>query len=251
MDITQLVKSILGEPGYKAMENLLTVAPEINKYVVPRTIVGWLRNLPYSSINKLENTPFSSLTKSGYGFSGEALIDNEKLTFQYVPEEYIAAVISIACNQKIEPIEMENVGLMKNIGLNLAKLGKTLDLLIKANINTEPNDQPDKTAPAQHNEPEAPIPAKVNQAKLRIPGISKTKKIKLTLSEKENKCPLCKTGMFDKLQFVGCNCFKPLAKSITTTRNIFGLVLECNEDIDQDAYLTLAKVLKNGKGKVA
>jgi len=152
------------------MENLSKASEEMLAYISPRVIVGWLRHCNYGTVTIPQTCPLKTLVKSGYGYTGTADIEDVEYQFQYVPEEHVAAVLSIATGTVTKSVSTRDI--------DLAKLAKTIDLLIKAQKGTPPN-QYEHTEVASNIQPDQPIqpvltqPAK-NQtkaalSKLKIP----------------------------------------------------------------------------------
>lgn len=259
--LTQMVKSILGIQGTQVMETLVKAEPVLASYISPRAIIGWLRQADYGDL-QLGDSCFTQLSKSGYGFSGAVTIHNIPFRFEYVSEEHIAALATIASGDSIQQIEYKDI--------DLAKLAKTIDLLVKAN---KPKDrQFERMGTAQnleHQEPTKPDtvqdqpgkPAKpVEAAKaktLKIPGIkTKTpsakpsipKPIKLSRSETQRVCSICHSKMFQDDRFTGCTCFRPLSKGVTTTCIIPGqITLSFDRTWDNEAVMALVGALKHGQ----
>jgi hypothetical protein len=87
--------------------------------------------------------------------------------------------------------------------------------------------------------PKVPKPPKLKTAK---PVASHT--LKLTQSEKLVECSMCGHRQFEHGVFVGCQCFRGLAKSVKTTQIEDGAaVVELGEDWDQDSIVTLLEAL--------
>jgi hypothetical protein len=244
-------KEILGEQGASVMMQLAKTSKELGAYLTPRIIVSWLRQSEYGAMPIPAGCPLTSLTKNGYGYSGTSNILGQDYSFKNSSEEHIAAVIAVASNQKIEPVEVKDV--------DLARLAKTIDLLCKIALKA-PNDQHERTQTASNIQPEEPIQPVLKQpaqnqtktpVKSRIPKIKKPlvniqKPLKVTKSESESLCLVCGGKMFQKGIFVGCTCFKPMAKSVKTSVSGGGYLLTFDDEWDMDAHLALIGALKRG-----
>lgn len=240
-----VLKHILGEQGEKVVKSLMKSSPDLRSYLIPRVIISWLRQSDYGTI---PNDTFSQLSKNGYGYSGICNIEGISYRFSNVSEEHVAAIISVVSNETVSTVQTKEI--------DLAKLAKTIDLLVKAQKRTqqfehqenarnlEPIEpvQPTSTQPATNQiKPTEKQPTKF---KVKIPRLPKT--IKLTQKETLKKCNVCDQKLFDKNTFVGCTCFKPLAKNTETSISNGQVVLTLGSNWDDDACLTIIEMLKNG-----
>jgi hypothetical protein len=136
-----------------------------------------LRQLDYGPVSQIENCPIQNLAKSGYGYSGSANIEGLDYSFSNSTEEYVAAVVAVASGNVIKPVEVKDV--------DLAKLAKTIDLLVKAQKKGLAN-QYEHMQSAQNQQPIEPVqPTAVQPAqnqtkgadgKVRVPKIPSIKK---------------------------------------------------------------------------
>jgi hypothetical protein len=159
------LKSILGSQGAQVMASLEKASDDLASYITPRVIVSWLRQSDYGNITPPEGGPFTALNKSGYGYTGSCNIHEQDYSFEYVTEEHIAAIVTTACDCPLKKSEAKN--------LDLAKLAKTIDLLVKAQKQL----QYERTQHVQPLEPEGFIEPDTTQAKpvakTVIPRVSK------------------------------------------------------------------------------
>ena len=242
---------ILGLQGSLIMESLAKTSEELAAYIPPRVIVGWLRQLDYGDVELPKESLLKTLSKNGYGFSGSYEIEGEIYSFNNTVEEHVAAIVAVASNSIVKSVDIKEI--------DLAKLAKTIDLLIgnelKKAAPKAPANQFEHQVNAQNLQPEGPVqPEKTQPAKqLKIPSIKKPKKevqnpLTLTRSESKRICNACGQRMFDGNVFVGCICFKPLAKNAKTTFvDEKHLTITFDEEWDQDSVLSLIEVIKNGR----
>ena len=237
------LKNIIGEKGIEALDALIKMSPTLKSYISPRVVIGWLRNAKYGQIPNIPESPFSSLVKNGYGFTGTALVKSEQYTFSNVPEEHVAAIVTLAFNEVLEPVSTKDV--------DIAKLAKTIDLLVKAQTKV----QFERTKPANNLEPMPPVKpdtqnVQTQAVKPKLPKLKKPvgfKPIKFNKSEVQNRCSVCSGRLFDNEVFVGCTCFKPLAKGVKTNCVNDQITLTFDNTWDQEAILSLTGILRNGK----
>lgn len=244
---------LIGPHGVAVMSALEKSCDDLSGYITPRVIVGWLRQSDYGDVSLPDGCCISKLEKSGYGYSGQSKIQDQDYEFKYASEEHVAAIITTACGQTLSKCSTKD--------LDLAKLAKTIDLLIKATKL-----QYERTQRVQPLEPDGFVPPTTTQpkqvAKPTIPQLNKPikkiaiqtqwtkpKRKKLTVwkSETSKPCSLCGQTLFENNKFVGCTCFKPLAKNITSSDDKLTITMEFDNDIDQDAMLALIGALKHGR----
>lgn len=97
--------------------------------------------------------------------------------------------------------------------------------------------------------PKLPKPPKPSTPSLlpeaqKLPGQRGNRpQLKVTKSEAEAKCPICRSTQFKADRFQGCMCFRDLAKSVKVTVLEDGYNLEFTKDWDQESILTLAESL--------
>jgi hypothetical protein len=249
MPLPKFFDSLLGSGGANVMRTLAKTSAPLEAYLSPRIVVGWLRQCDYGDVSIPNECPLRSLSKSGYGYSGEALVQGVDYSFQNVTEEHIAAIISVALGNDIKQVAVKDV--------DLARLAKTIDLLCKA-APRAPANQFEHQMVAQAIQPEAPKqpdlvqPAQNKTKSNKIPKIPKVppkikqfKPLKVTKSETQNKCDICDGSMFEGLTFTGCTCFAPMAKSCQTTWDRAIGTICFGDDWDEDSVLTLTGVLKD------
>ena len=247
-------KSLLGAQGFSVLETLTKANPDLESYLSPRIIVGWLRQAEYGKFNLPSNCPISKLVKNGYGYDGVSNIGNIDYVFEHSSEEHVAAIIAIATDNIVKSVELKAV--------DLAKLAKTIDLLLKANKKPAAADQIGHTETAKPLEATPAEPAMPTQPKqvakkvLKIPKVVKKevdseeeeepkklqKPLKLKKAQVTINCNVCCKKFFIKDNFEGCDCFKELAKNITTSVVNECYVLNFNQNCDTDAVLALVEI---------
>jgi GNAT superfamily N-acetyltransferase len=78
--------------------------------------------------------------------------------------------------------------------------------------------------------------------KAKVPA-GKSPSLKVTKSQAQTKCPVCSGHQFNGDKFVGCICFKSLAKSVVVTAIETGYNLEFKDGWDSESILTLLESL--------
>lgn len=229
--IKTLFKSLLGDSGATVLERLL--ATELSSYITPRVIVSWLRSAPQGSVAIPTGCPLDSLNKIDATFTGQCLVKGVNYTFEKTSDIQVAAVVITALGVETHALTTKDI--------NLAKLSKTIDCLVKAKIET-----PLPAVPPQDALEESPFiePVKHNNTVKRIPQLKKT--IKISKSEALVKCRSCGERLIINNKFEGCVCYTELAKNVTT--NLIGdsIILTLGSDWDRDAGIALATLFKYG-----
>jgi hypothetical protein len=253
MGTRDFLEKILG-PSYKALESLLKT--DLEGVVVARAALAWLKNAPEGDL--FCGCPM--LYKSEDGISGLVECNGGNYLFvDSTPEHATAALVSSLVLSLDKSFTKD---------LDLAKLGHSLDLLVKA--QSKAPDEPllgqtakplapvapiqSPTAPPQiktagriSSLPTAPpLPKEDPRTLTPTPPLVKPGLPKLKLSEIEmgKKCGVCGKAQTDGKKFVGCSCLKGIAKSVKSQRVPGGLLLDFEgEGWDIDAKITLLEAV--------
>lgn len=210
--------SVLGTAGVDALTPLIKASPEIAAYILPRAVVAFINTILPGIATELPNCPVF-LTKSNLGYSGVAELNGSEYAFSDADASHVAAVVSIALDAKPGRPNLKDV--------DLARLGKTIDALVKAqrrrhgeaSVGTGTN-----AAPIPPEAPEPPVPTQTAEQKKtkrpRLPRPTKpgkkteTSTLRLSVSESLVPCQICGKKQMLGTSFVGCICFQALAKSV-------------------------------------
>jgi hypothetical protein len=253
--VTKFLEKILG-PDYKALMPLLKT--NLEGVIVARSTVSWLRESPLGDLN----CGVLLLSKSETGITGVIEFDGSDYLFTDATPEHAAAAITLSLGVTLEKDVIKD--------LNLAKLGKTIDLMIKSINKKKGVDEPEVGKFAQPIKPKLPEPAlrQIPQIKTRgrITSIPNTQpqqlkpdpraiqppllpikpglpKIKLSEKEMGRKCDVCGRAQVSDKKFVGCSCLKGISKSVKSQLVAGGLLLELGTDWDNEAALTLLEMV--------
>ena len=102
-----------------------------------------------------------------------------------------------------------------------------------------------QAATRQSKNPETPKTKVPGQPKTqpkppKLPGV-KPKTIQVSKAEATNRCVTCDGTQFKGDKFIGCFCFRPLAKSVETVCHGSGYTLKLGSDWDNESILALAE----------
>lgn len=219
-----LLQYLLGHDGATALSKLLKT--NLSPYILPRVIIGWARSVKNGQTITPESGPITKLSKGEEGYSGSANIKGFQYEFEDVPEQRVAAIVSVAFEDAVSCVQTKDA--------DLAKLSKTIDRLIAVNLLKKISVSPTEL---QQDAP-SPTVRKLDVTKTRVTHVPRI--IKISKSKSFRKCKTCGKIMFQDEKFVGCLCYGPLSKSIKTrkTPNGYLLVVKTN---DSDILYSLVK----------
>ena len=255
--VIKFLEKILGADS-KALGPLLKTGLE--GVVVARATMAWLKESPMGNLD----CGVLLLSKSETGISGVIEFQGSDYLFTDATAEHATAAIVTSLGITLEKDVIKD--------LNLAKLGKTIDLLVKA-VKNKGADKPEIGQFAKPIKPQLPDPApkQIPQVKTkgRISSIPKIQPLqqkpdpramtppllpvkpglpKIKLSEKEmlKKCSVCGKAQAEGDKFVGCSCMKGLSKSVKSQRVLGGLLLSFGSDWDSEGVITLLESVGRG-----
>ncbi len=199
--------AILG-PGAAPIARV-AAEPVYAGYVVPRVVRAWLDaregfsgNLPGTGVGV-------SLRKTEAGWGGQVDVGGSAYRFSGKTVYHATAAISAALGAEFVPVQARDI--------DLARLGKTLDALVKAAPRARgageapgPAAKPaDKIAPEEKNAPEVRQPSGRRRLPIKPPA-----PVKLTMSEVEAAvpCKVCDQKQVRGGKWVGCSCVRGLEK---------------------------------------
>lgn len=263
------LKSVLGEDGAVALKKAAERSAELENALVPRAILSWLgisaRTDYEGELPGLDNT-YLQFKKSEDLYSGSISIDDGIYNFDSATLYHLAASIAVSMGVDSDKVSSD----VRD--LDLARLGKSIDLLVKARVVTRElsklkEEELDKTdAPGRPAKPREPIDAappdtsvvKTPPASPVLPGakqpsipkIPKPKTarptMKITKSQAESKCRICAMGQLKDGKFKGCMCVRDFAKSVKLIKNDDGYTIEFKSGLGEEERLVLADIF-NGK----
>lgn len=175
----EFLTSVLGPSGAKALSKALDRSPQLAHALVPRTILSWVGlacRLGYSGTVPGTDVQVS-FTKSTAGYDGT--VDDFSLQSASIYQLSSALALALGVRPSEAPKQLKD--------LDLARLGKSIDLLVKYNtvrthrmVKTEPKAgfagalEPNKPIAQGSQEAAAPEKPKLTIAKLNKPLPIKT-----------------------------------------------------------------------------
>lgn len=154
------LRAVLGEEGATAIRKAVSTSPTFEHAVLPRTILGWLEladSFDYEGEIPGCADTYLAFSKSEGGFSGIVRLNN--LDYQFEDASVVHVAASVAVSLGADP-EQVAAGVRD---LDIARLGKSIDLLIKARVAAEElakaanKGAASKESKGKHAEPREPI----------------------------------------------------------------------------------------------
>jgi hypothetical protein len=256
----QFLKAVLGDDGAQALRKAAERSDTLENALIPRTILAWIgiaaRSSYSGALPGIENT-YVEFTKSENGYSGQIAIGDDVYEFKDKNVYHLTASVAVSMGVDHERVPAN----LKDS--DVARLGKSIDLLVKARVVTEqllkkavagaeapgpaakPTPAADPIAPDAPTAQQAALP-KPTKAKPKLPRTSSKAtsvpmlpKLKLSEAQLQKKCTACSSGHLRNGKFIGCMCWRDLAKSTTLVKNGDGsFTMSFGKDWDQDAVET-------------
>ena len=234
------LNSVLGLDGARALIKAAERFDVLSNALVPRAILSWLQvSKAYEyegGVPGVDNT-YLAFKKNEQGFSGAISLGDDVYTFSKASHFHLAAAIGVAIGCDGQPLNA------KLRDLDVQRLGKSIDTLVKAKVVTENMAEALKKKPEDDEEVEkveepgqtakpkealGPIPPAGPQAVQTAPKASKPKLpgMNITKSEAAKPCKMCGDAQFQGADFVGCLCLSDLKKNVKATPTDTGYVLQ-------------------------
>ncbi len=264
----EYLSAILGSQGAQALEKAAQRSPQLVPALLPRAVLSWISlmaplgfsgEIPGSSGTHLSfDAPLTKAEGEGAAqqYAGTVKVKDNTYKFKNASLYQLAAAVLLSLNANVSTADLEDK--------ELAKLGKSIDLLVKANFYGPlakadlPGAVAGPKAPLAPSGPTAPSAPKVgagtpkapslpkpsNPGKIKLPSLKlKLPGLKVGKSEMGNQCSICSKTHFKGNSFVGCNCLKDLAKSVTSETKPDGVILSFGNGWTQETFELLQGIL--------
>jgi hypothetical protein len=271
------LKAVLGEDGANALSKAAARSQELGEALIPRTVLAWLnvasRYGYEGDLPGVTNT-YLAFKKSETGFTGSVSVGDELYKFESSSLFHVAGAVLVAMGVSPDAIALNTKD------LDIERLGKTIDCLVKARIVTDDLAKAAKPKtggaggggkmphgpPAAAIPPEAPTPPTPTAPKNKLPG-QKAKKppgpkppkpigsntlgnkppsastLKVKKSELQKECRTCGFTQLRKEVPTGCMCFRDLFKSLSSTPTEDGFTFVLDAEWDEDATVTFLETI--------
>lgn len=273
------LKEILGSDGYMAIKKAISTNPSLNDILIPRCVSSWINcNLDKNNYSfVLPNTNvYVELIKNENNYDGRiSSIENDYSFTDKDIVHIVAGTLVLMGN----PVNTSNYN-----SKSLMLLSKSIDMLVKNNLIKKENLQKsvrkdfaimnnirkksfkkagDNFGPSDGQVPPSPPTAPTATAspkpkeKGTIPtGTPKMAKpaqpvashtLKLSENEAQRECGICGLKNIKNNAFVGCMCFRDLAKHVVLIKDKTNFVLQLDEEWDMETIVTFKESVRNGK----
>lgn len=248
--VFKFLKSVLGSDGATAMRRATDKNPDLESYLVPRTFLGWaMTKSEYEGSLPGTSDVYIQFSKRETGYTGSIGKASSPVT-PFVAENEFHLVAEL-----IQAFGYD-VGAFKGSDRSLSMLGKSVDALLKARSLTdklEKGIQPKVELPGTTAKPtmptgpeEAAKPTNIAPKLSTKPKLPKSPMLKVAKKDLMKSCKTCSGAMFKSEKFVGCMCWRDLAKHATTTIYADGAVVEFTPAADRQAVFALYREVNNG-----
>ena len=238
--------ALLGEAGAAAVQHLSKMLP-VERFLVPRAALAWLHTLEGSWEGAVPGTGVPlTLAKTEDGWTGAVVLDGTSYGFVGASPAHVAAALTLAVGGRTDRPHLK--------GLDLARVGRTVDLLVKAKKagesahgtgvaagrippvprtpvedykergqNLLPGEKKPLGAKKDKQEAAAPeaaaegAPAGAGAAKPKLPRLPKAKgprPLRLSVSDTSSACQVCGQKNFEGVVLKGCFCLQDLVKKV-------------------------------------
>jgi hypothetical protein len=262
---TDFLKAVVGEDGTQALVKAAERSGPIENAIVPRAIMAWLSvvaRFDYEGQIPGVEDSYLDFSKNDTGtYNGTVALGDGVFPFENATVLHLAAAIAVALGSDEAPDPA-----LKD--LDLARLGKSIDIMAKAKYLTDgmfkaespgPAHAPTEQEGATEAAPPQMAPRRMAQRKPLIPKVSRApapkpkvetpklpgvpKAFPITDRHMKKECSECGTKLFKNDTFVGCLCFRDLAKSITVRKNVQGVSLAFAPSVEPEAIAVVLETL--------
>jgi hypothetical protein len=256
------LKAVVGNDGAAALKKAAEKYTSIEDALIPRAIMAWLGvvgRFDYEGEIPGIDDSYLDFSKNQRGlYDGTIAIGEGTFPFENATVFHLAASVAVA-------IGIDTTTLSKDVkDIDLARLGKSIDLLAKAkivsNIEEEVLAKGLPGAPRQQNAPAEPQEAtpqakQPKQQKMRIDkkpvlprpkapprNVKGMRKLKIN-PLKAHECQECGTPIIKNEQFTGCLCLRDLARQVKLVKSEGHTFLTFPEGMDEDVIGTVLEAM--------
>lgn len=264
------LRAVLGNDGASSLKKAADKYDGLEGAIVPRAIMAWLgvvARADYEGGLPGVDDSYLDFAKNDDGtYSGSIAIEEAIFPFQNANVFHLAASIALSLGASLDTEKLTDV--------DMVKLGKSIDVLVKAKYLSgtdilskalpgpphkpevrgvpqaavPPQKQIDKgPKPLPSQQPakapkEAPIPKhKIPKLKVSLPKTAKSFDIPEKATKKE--CKECGLPLVKNEKFVGCMCFRDMARYIQLQKGEGSYTLSFGSSLDDDAIAAVLDTL--------
>jgi len=278
------LKAVLGQDGASALRKAADRLGGLEDAILPRAVMAWLsvaaRGDYEGAIPGIDDS-YLDFTKSANGtYSGSIAMGEGVFPFQNATSFHLAASIALSLGAEDLSDDFKD--------MDLVKLGKSIDIMAKAKFVSNADElakgapgpahlgtkdeviQGPKGVPAPQTKQQAkggkpikspkvaPRTAKLPQAKapalkVKLPGVKAPgvalKSFALSEDSSQAGCTECGMQLIKNGNFVGCMCFKDMARHVTLSKNQGKTYISFGQAIDEDGIATILESLGVSHGE--
>ncbi len=231
----------LGNDGAVAVRRAVKKSPTLQGFLLPRTVLGWtIAKSEWRGTLPGFDQLYLEFVKSTGGITGKISMGSEPLRPLSVRDDIeLAAEILSHFNVEVKKFEGGAAA--------LARLGKSIDVLLKSReairaLRKGAQELPGQTAqprePEGPAEPQKPVSVQPKMARTK-PKLPKLPVLKVELDKMAKTCSTCGSHLFKAQRFSGCLCWRDLAKHASTTVYSDGAVVSFDSKADRASVQTL------------
>ena len=241
----RFLAAVLGDAGAAALAPLAKAAPALEAFVLPRAAVAWLEHVVSHDGTVPGTAHRLTLVKTARGFSGCIDLQGTPYAFADAPAAHVTAALAVALGAAPGRPDLRDV--------ELARLGKTVDALVKARRGRASGDAHGTGVHAKPIAPEPPAaptptapeaPGAKARKKPKLPKAPRqTTEVRVTKAEATALCATCRTRhRLEGATWRPCYCLAGLTKAeARVAGDVVTLVL--GPDWDPDATATLLEAV--------
>lgn len=236
----KFLEAVLGPEGAAAFRRAFERAPQLEAVVVPRAVLAWAQfmgRVGYDGgVPGLEGAT-CDLSKSDDGFYGHLTVNSDRHEFRGADVFSVASALHAALG---EPLELP-----EDLGPDLTRLGRSVDLLVRATMAKSLHSRVEvpgpPARPLEPTPPQAPDPT-ADRTPARKPKLPRRSAVlRMAKSQLGCRCGTCGMRMFDGEKFKGCMCFRAVAREVTVL--VKGEQVELSVGWDPEDVAVLAESL--------
>jgi hypothetical protein len=264
------LKAVLGTDGASSLKKAADKYEDLEGAIVPRAIMAWLgvvsRGDYEGGLPGVDDSYLDFSKNEDATYSGSIAIGEGIFPFQNANVFHLAAGVALSLGASLEQENIKDV--------DVVRLGKSIDILVKAKYlsGTEmakalpgppnkpevrgtpappmaPTKQVEKVKPPANQLPaKAPKQAKLPKHKIpklrvKMPSTSAKKSFELPTEALKSECNECGQVLVKNEKFVGCLCFKDMARHVTLSKHDNRYAIGFGSGVDEDGMAAILDAL--------
>jgi hypothetical protein len=278
------LKAVLGQDGAAALKKAADRLGGLEDAILPRAVLAWLsvaaRNDYEGTIPGIDDSYLDFSKNQNGSYSGSIAMGEGVIPFYNATVFNLAASIALSLGAEQFSDDYKD--------MDLVKLGKSIDIMAKAKFVSNADElakgapgpahlgtkdeviqgpkgvpapqtkqtakggkpiKAPKVAPRSAKLPQAKVPAlKVKLPGAKAPSVAQ-KSFALSERAGQDGCDECGLPLIKNGSFVGCMCFKDMARHVTLSKNQGKTYISFGQAIDEDGIATILESLGVSHGE--